>query len=255
VHEAASNREADSSVWTPAYWTTFRIFRNARLHPDAALSIHSAYRDRMAEDTRARLIDGALDAIRRHGIAGTSARTIAAAAGVNQALVFYHFGTVHDLLKAASLAAAEARVAAFGDRLAAVTSLPELLAVGRELHAEERTLGNVQVLAQMLAGAQTDPQLAEATAGALRLWFAPVEQALARLLAGSPLAELLDTAGLARAASAAFIGLELFEGVDPDGAAAALDAVERLAILAEVVDDLGPVARRTLRAKLKRREG
>jgi AcrR family transcriptional regulator len=208
----------------------------------------------MAEDTRQRLIDGTLDAIRRHGIAGTSARTIATAAGVNQALVFYHFGTVHDLLKAASLAATEARVAAFRNRLAAVTSLRELLAVGRELHAEERTLGNVAVLAQMLAGAQTDPQLAAATAGALRLWFAPIEQALARLLDSSPLAELLDTRGLARAASAAFIGLELFEGVDPDGAAQALDAVERLAILAEVVDDLGPVARRTLRAKLKRRD-
>jgi len=208
----------------------------------------------MAEDTRQRLIDGTLDAIRRHGIAGTSARTIAAAAGVNQALVFYHFGTVHELLEAASLAATRARVAAFQDRLAAVTSLRELLAAGRELHAEERTLGNVAVLAQMLAGAQSDPQLAEATGGALRLWFAPIEQALVRLLDGSPLAELLDTAGLARAASAAFIGLELFESVDPDGAAAALDAVERLAILAEAVDDLGPVARRTLRAKLRRHE-
>jgi AcrR family transcriptional regulator len=206
----------------------------------------------MAEDTRQRLIDGTLEAIRRHGIAGTSARTIAAAAGVNQALVFYHFGTVHQLLKEASLACARARVEAFQGRLDAVTSLRELLAVGRELHAEERTLGNVAVLAQMLAGAQTDPQLAEATGAALRLWFAPVERALARVLAGSPLAELLDAAGLARAASAAFIGLELFEGVDPDGAHAALGAVERLAVLAEVVDDLGPVASRAFRAKLRR---
>jgi AcrR family transcriptional regulator len=206
----------------------------------------------VADDTRQRLIDGALEAIRRHGIAGTSARTIAAAAGANQALVFYHFGTVHQLLKEASLACTRARVEAFRGRLEAVTSLRELLAVGRELHAEERTLGNVAVLAQMLAGAQSDPQLAEATGDALRLWFAPIEQALARVLAGSPLAELLDTAGLARAASAAFIGLELFEGVDPDGAHAALDALDRMAVLAEVVDDLGPVARRSLRAKLRR---
>ena len=58
--------------------------------------------------------------------------------------------------------------------------------------------------------------------------------------------------GIARAVAAAFIGLELFEGVDPEGGRAALDALERLAVLAEVVDELGPVARRALRARLRR---
>jgi AcrR family transcriptional regulator len=203
-------------------------------------------------DTRARLVDGAIEAVRRHGIAGTSARTIAAAAGVNQALVFYHFGTVHDLLKEASLAATRARVTTFLPRLERVASLREMLALGRELHAEERARGNVMVLAQMLAGAQADPLLAEATRAALHLWIAPIERTLDRLLAGTPLAELVDTAGLARAVSAGFIGLELFEGVDEAGAHAALDALDQLATLAEVVDDLGPVARRALRAKLRR---
>jgi AcrR family transcriptional regulator len=51
--------------------------------------------------TKQRLIDGALQAIRTHGIAGVSARTVAARAGVNQALVFYHFGTLDNLLAAA----------------------------------------------------------------------------------------------------------------------------------------------------------
>ncbi|EWC60249.1 hypothetical protein UO65_4357 [Actinokineospora spheciospongiae] len=203
-------------------------------------------------DTRGRLIDGAIETIRAHGFAGTSARTIAATAGVNQALVFYHFGTVHDLLRAACLANTEARVARFADRIAAVADLRGLLALGLALHAEERAAGNVAVLAQLLAGAQTDPSLAEATAAALRLWIDPIEAALVRLLADSPAAEVLDTAGLARAVSAAFIGLELYEGVDPGGAAAALDALDRLAVLVEVVDDLGPVARRALRGRLRR---
>lgn len=203
-------------------------------------------------DTRQRLIDGAIETIRTHGIANTSARTIAATAGANQALVFYHFGSVNELIKAACLAATQARVEAFLARLDEVTNLRELSAVGRELHAEERALGNVMVLAQMLAGAQADPQLAEATATALRLWITPVEQVLQRLLASSPLAELLDTAGLARAMCAGFIGFELFEGVDPDGAQAALDALDRLATLVEVVDDLGPVARRALNRKLRK---
>ncbi|MDX3658991.1 TetR/AcrR family transcriptional regulator [Streptomyces sp. ID05-26A] len=203
-------------------------------------------------DTRQRLIDGAIETIRAHGLTGTTARSIAATAGVNQALVFYHFGTVHDLLQAACLAATRARVEPFAEQLGRITDLRQLLALGRTLHTAERAEGNVMVLAQLLAGAQTDPKLAEATAASLRLWITPIEDALTRLLAGSPVAELIDTAGLARAVSAGFIGLELYEGVDPDGAQAALDALDRLAVLIEVVDDLGPVAVRALRAKLRK---
>ena len=205
----------------------------------------------MAE-TRQRLIDGAIETIRTHGIAGVSARTIATTAGVSQALVFYHFGSVHDLLFAACTSTAQARVDRFADRLEKVTDLRGLLALGRDLHVEERAEGNVLVLAQMLAGGQTDVRLAEASAAALRQWTVPIEQTLARLLAGSPAAEVIDTPGLARAISAAFIGLELYEGVDPEAAASALDALDRMAVLLEVMDDLGPVASRALRAKLRR---
>ncbi|MFB9930314.1 TetR/AcrR family transcriptional regulator [Amycolatopsis halotolerans] len=203
-------------------------------------------------DTRQRLIDGTIETIRTHGLGGTTARSIAATAGVNQALVFYHFGTVHDLLRAACLAATQARVAPFAERLGQVTDLRQLLALGRALHADERARGNVTVLAQMLAGAQADPELAEATATALQLWITPIEDALTRLLADSPVAEAIDTVGLARAMSAGFVGLELYEGVDPEGSQTALDALDRLAVLIEVVDDLGPIALRALRGKLRK---
>jgi AcrR family transcriptional regulator len=203
--------------------------------------------------TRQRLIDGALAAIRTHGIAGVSARTVAAAAGVNQALVFYHFGTLDELLSTACEEATEERVARYRDRLAAVGSLRELLDLGRELHREERRAGNVTVLAQLLAGAQTDARLAGPVRRALRLWTAEVEAALRRILDGSPMAELADPASLAMAVSAAFIGLELYEGVDPAGAGAALDSLSRLGALAEVVDELGPVARRALLRRTARR--
>ncbi|MFV2088089.1 SRPBCC family protein [Micromonospora sp. LOL_021] len=58
---------------------------------------------------------------------------------------------------------------------------------------------------------------------------------------------------LARAVAAGFIGLELYEGVDRSGADDALAALEQLAMLVDVVDDLGPVARRALPGRLARR--
>jgi AcrR family transcriptional regulator len=202
--------------------------------------------------TKQRLLDGALAAIREHGIAGVSARTIAAAAGVNQALIFYHFGSVDELLAAACRDATADRVAQYVDRFATVTSLRELLDVGRTLHAEERRLGNVSVLAQLLAGAQHDVRLAAPTAAALQLWIDEIESVLHRLLAGSPFAEIADIPGLARALSAAFVGLELYSGVDEAGAQRAFGALEQLAVLVEVVDELGPVSRRALRSKITR---
>ncbi|GID93819.1 TetR family transcriptional regulator [Amorphoplanes digitatis] len=203
-------------------------------------------------DTKQRLLDGTLAALGEHGIAGVSARTIAAAAGVNQALVFYHYGTVEELLAAACRQATLARVAAYTEHFAAVTSLRELLRVGRMLHAEEVRQGNVSVLAHMLAAGQHSERIAETTAAALRLWVVEIEKVLDRLLAGSPAAEIADVPGLARAVSAAFIGLELYEGVDEAGAGQALAALDRLAVLIEVMDDLGPLARRALRRRLTR---
>ena len=202
-------------------------------------------------DTRSKLIEGATRTIRSHGIAGVSARTVAAAAGVNQALVFYHFGNLDTLLTEACLEATRRRVEVYREQLAKVNSLRELLDLGRRLHEEERALGNVAVLAQLLAGAQTEPALAGPIRQALDLWVAEIEAVLTRVMARTPLGDLADAPGLARAVSAAFIGLELFEGVDPDGAHAALNALDQLGLLVEVVEDLGPVARRALRAKLR----
>ncbi|GAA2532562.1 TetR/AcrR family transcriptional regulator [Pilimelia columellifera] len=206
-----------------------------------------------ASDTRRRLIAGALAAINQHGIAGVSARTIAAAAGgVNQALVFYHFGGVDELLAAACLASTRERVARWSVEMAEVGSLRELLAVGQRMHEEERAAGNVAVLAQLLAGAQTDPKLAEATGAALALWVAEIELVLRRTLAGQPFSEVLDVPGLARAVSAAFVGLELYEGVDADGAAQAIAALDQLAVLFDVVEAMGPIARKAVRSRVAR---
>ncbi len=206
----------------------------------------------MSKDTRSKLLAGALTTLTEQGIAHASARTIAAAAGVNQALVFYHFGSVDELLAAACRHGAEERIAVHRERLQQVRSLGELLELARELHATEREGGHVGVLGQLLAGAQTQPRLAPATAAGLALWTDEIEQVLGRVLAGTPLTEFVDVAGLAKAVSASFIGLELFEGVDPGGAEHALASLEQLVGLVGVLEDLGPVTQRAVRARLRR---
>ncbi len=52
-------------------------------------------------ETRGLIIDAALQAFATHGYAGASTRAIAAAAGVNQGLIAYHFGGKEALWKAA----------------------------------------------------------------------------------------------------------------------------------------------------------
>jgi len=202
--------------------------------------------------TKRKLVDATIETLRDQGIAGVSARTIATTAGVNQALVFYHFGSVGGLLAAASTAAAGQRADLYRERFAQVTSLRELLAVGRDLHEAERHAGNVTVLAQTLAGSQNDPELAAATAAALNIWVAELELVLDRILGDSPLAELADVPGLARAIAAAFIGLELYGGADPQGAEQALRTLDSLGSILEFIDDLGPVTSRVLRTKIRR---
>ncbi|WP_327737452.1 TetR/AcrR family transcriptional regulator [Streptomyces nojiriensis] len=206
----------------------------------------------MSAATKEKLLEGALRTLAEQGIAKASARTVAATAGVAQGLIFYHFGSVDELLAAACRYGAEQRVARYRDRLAALGSLAELLEFARAMHEEERAAGNVALLGQLLAAGQTSPVLAAATADGLGLWIAELEQVLTRLLAATPLAGYADPAGLARAAAASFIGIELYEGVDPGGAGSALAALEQLAGLATVLEGLGSLSQRVVRHGLRR---
>ncbi|KAA1415421.1 TetR/AcrR family transcriptional regulator [Nocardioides humilatus] len=206
----------------------------------------------MSTATRDKLLDATLQVVAEQGIAKASARTIAAEAGVNQALVFYHFGSIDELLVAACEHGAAQRVEANRQALAEVRSLPELVATARQLHETERAAGHVALIGQLLAGAPSHGPLAGAVATGLGLWVAEVELVLTRLLADTPVADLVDTGGLARAIAASFVGLELYDGVDPAGMASALGALEQLAGLVAVLTDLGPLEARAVRRRLRR---
>ena len=85
--------------------------------------------------TRDRIIDAVLRTVRDEGLVGTSVRQIARTGGFNQALIFYHFGSVDELLLAALERANERRIACFRERLEAVRSLSDLVRVAGPLVA------------------------------------------------------------------------------------------------------------------------
>ncbi|WP_364512192.1 TetR/AcrR family transcriptional regulator [Nocardioides sp. LML1-1-1.1] len=201
--------------------------------------------------TREKLLAATLRVVAEQGIAKVSARTIATEAGVNQALVFYHFGSVDDLLAQACEHGARERVEANRAALAEVRDFAALIAVARRVHATEQAAGNVALLGQLLAGASSHPALGPATAAGLELWTREVEGVLARLLGAGPLADLVDVPGLARAVSAAFVGIELYDGVDPVGAERAFASLEQLGQLMGVLDELGPIERAALRRRVR----
>jgi TetR/AcrR family transcriptional regulator len=63
-----------------------------------------------ADQTRARILDAALQEFSAHGLAGARTEQIAEAAGVNKALLFYYFGSKEKLYEAAlDTAAAKVR--------------------------------------------------------------------------------------------------------------------------------------------------
>lgn len=202
--------------------------------------------------TRDKLLDAAAEALAEDGVAGVSARTVAARAEVNQALVFYHFGSVSGLLDAAVRRSLDLAVASYHDRLAEVSTMTELVAVGRDLHEAEQRAGNVAQMAQVMAGATRDETLAAAGRYAMDRWVAELESVLVRVLDGSALQGLLDPGGLARAVAAGFVGLELYDGVDSSSAESAMVSLDALGALVTALDSLPPLAVRAVRNRVRR---
>jgi AcrR family transcriptional regulator len=169
-----------------------------------------------ADETRARILDAALQALRSDGIAGVSARAIARHGGFNQALIFYHFGSVEGLLMAVARRESERRSALYAPALRRATSLPELVRVARHLHEEEFASGSVAALTQMLAGAARSEDLARGTWDAMEPWTTLVGETIERLIAGTPYQDVLPVGDLTSAVTALFLGIELYAGLDPE---------------------------------------
>src|SRR5438445_7353687 len=136
--------------------------------------------------TRTRIVEAALETLREEGFAGTTARAIAARGGFNQALIFYHFGSVAALLLEAFRATSEEQVTKYSAAASEVGSLSDLVEIARRLHEEDLESGAVTVVTQLMAAAASDPEAGRAMLDRFEGWIGLVENALRGALAGHP---------------------------------------------------------------------
>ena len=170
--------------------------------------------------TRDKIVAAALQTMRTAGFTGASARTIAARGDFNQALVFYHFGSVHNLLLAALDATSKQRMERYEAVVAGVRSLPEMVRVAREIYQEDLESGHITVLSEMIAGSITDPDLGPQVAARMQPWIDFAARTIERAVEGTPFADLLPARDLAFAIVAFYIGVDLRTALDGDRARA-----------------------------------
>ena len=183
---------------------------------------------------RQRIIDATVETLREHGIAGATARGIAATGDFNQALIFYHFGSLTDLLLEVFRRTSEAQIARYRAAAAHVNTPAELIQIARRMHAEDLQTGALSAVTQLMAAATSDEQVAGVILDRFDDWIAMVREILERVSENHPLGDLLPAHEAAYGICAMFLGIELLSGLDPRRSQA--DAVfDMLATMAELI--------------------
>ncbi|MEA2703726.1 MAG: hypothetical protein QOD63_1671 [Actinomycetota bacterium] len=187
----------------------------------------------ISEGTKGRIVDAALQTLKEKGFTATSARAIAASGGFNQALVFYHFGSVNDLLLAALDRTSEQRMVRYKAAVDAVHTLPDLLRVASEMYREDLDGDHVAVLAELIAGSSSAPELGPEIAARIDPWIRFTEEAVARVVAESSLSETLRSRDVAFGIVALYVGVALLVrlGDERTGAESLFEAGTSLATL------------------------
>jgi AcrR family transcriptional regulator len=190
--------------------------------------------------TRTKLIDAAIGTLKEEGFSGASARAIAERAGLNQGLIFYHFGSVPNLLLAGLDSVSARRMGRYGEAVDRVGSPTELVDVATAIFREDLDAGYVAVLVELIAGASSTPGLGSEVSARLGPWFAFAEQAVTTAL-GPPLDGLLPPGDVAYAIVALYLGLEMLTHLDGDRARA-LGLFAHAKNLAAVLEAMTPVS-------------
>ncbi len=185
--------------------------------------------------TKLEIAEAALETLKANGFAGASARAIAHIGGFNQALIFYHFGSVQNALLAALDLISERRLSDYGPAFENARTPSELARLARAIYDEDLERGYITALGEMVSGGVSDPLLGSEVAARIEPWIGMVERKLEHLLAGSPLTALASPKDLAFGIVSLYFGVDMLSHMERDHSRAEslLDLATRLAVLAE----------------------
>jgi AcrR family transcriptional regulator len=192
---------------------------------------------RRSDATRARILAATAEVIRLKGFVGATTSAIAEQAGVNQGVIFYHFGSLTLLFGATLEAASTERLESYRAGLDGVRGVGPLLERAVELFAEDRDSGYVAILTEFVAGASAIEELRPRLIEHVERWVAFVEELIEANLATTAFATMLPPAReVALLVVSTYLGAELLTDLTPQlGAGEALSAFgERLSSLAKL---------------------
>jgi AcrR family transcriptional regulator len=175
--------------------------------------------DRSAQSRR-QLVHAAIETLKDEGYAGASARAIAQRADMNQGLIFYHFGSVANLLLAALDSVSEERLERYEAEVSGVTDPSRLVDVAEGIFRNDLDAGYITVLVEMIAGASSTPGLGPEVSARIGPWRAFAQSSIEAALGASPLRSVIPAEEMAHAVVALYLGLEMLSHLDRDSEAA-----------------------------------
>lgn len=205
-------------------------------------------------DTKARILDAAFRRLASDGYAALSVREIAKDAGVNHALINYHFRSkdqlVIDVLDAANRRLLTRQASMYGTSAGFAAKWAE----ARRFYESDLASGFVRVQAELWAASLSNPELREKFLPRLLAWKQLVLGAARDALAafeqqGGKLPAPLNAEVIACWISEFWLGMEFADLLEPQGPGrsqrrAALDAVQSLLEALDARAAAGPVRRR-----------
>lgn len=171
---------------------------------------------RAAAGTRERLVRAALKTLTQEGFFGTTARAIARTEKVNQALIFYHFGSVDRLLLAALDATSQDRLGRYREGLAEVTRIVDLVEAMARLYKEDVLSGHITAVQEMVAGGSSVPALRQEVLARMEPWVVFAREVINRVTAGTVVEKLVPIDDLAFSAVALYFGIETITNLGGD---------------------------------------
>jgi AcrR family transcriptional regulator len=161
-------------------------------------------------------VEAAVETLKIDGYGGASARAIAQRAGLNQGLIFYHYGSVANLLLAALDSVSAERLDRYQAEVSGVTSPSHLMEVAEAIFRNDLDAGYITVLVEMIAGTSSTPGLGPEVAARIQPWRSFAQRSIEASLGTSSLTGVLPARDIAHAVVALYLGLEMLSHLEED---------------------------------------